>query len=1526
MQSYRLASFGLAFALVGTVGACAQDRPEISRVQPNHLAKTHLLGNTGKNSGVGNIEWYMRSTVVQTEFTVASSFPGEMSKMVRGVFDVQERGLYFYRTYEFMAGSEAYAQKSDTDIALKDKNGKVVEQAVPQDYQQLTCKADADCHAGARCADRWRQKDKWNGEGSHHGFCVLKATKYIYRGAPVLAYPVTSHFDKTHAYSAATGEQTNVEEENTVDRHWYDREFIRVAWGSQQVMSFDHDVLAGSVAAGGAAIIYEGDNAPSEDQFEKGDSLLNDSVAQRWFNYTVRAVTRPPTTMLEGFGEIPICFFYPWYAGGVYDCASEELRIRYSFLQVPKFEKEPERQYVARDSNDVEFEKFGYFRTERPTYDLQFGNTHPGALRRMERHRVWDKYVKCQVNPADDGSAEGKLKCVPESNTTVWRGDFDYTKMTPVPIVYYMNENHPRELVPESKEIARKWSEPLEAVVLATKGAKPSHPMFVLCENSNAAAKDAISKGLDVAEWSGSKSPAAKFCKEMDRPHRFGDLRWSVMHAVPNPIQAGLYGYGPSAADPISGEIVSASAHAYVGVMKLGAESALQTIELLSGVKDVNDVRRATEKTFHSAKLIAATLDAPTPRKDDPQSLDQVRAAVKDMVDPDVRQTLLTTGLPHDDNGGFWAQSRFNMIKKAPELDAMLAGDDDGHTIAALFRDPRAMFSKDKTPKKLTKDQLSQFSLASWNHKAAVASREKTINDLGTKTIHFADFADNALLGLAAQYGVQYDQAFCQLYAKEPDTTLSDHFAAAAGGDCAQLGEFQSFGAGKGRVCAQASSGKAQWADCATPLLMQKIRLALNVANANYPGLEQVNQLPGPLYTATADAGLRKTQELGRELTFQLREKFKLALWKRIYLGTQEHEVGHTLGLRHNFEASTDAMNFHKNYWNLKRKPNAKTETPDDFHALMPDTPEQALGGVREMQLASVMDYTAKFNGRDAGVGYYDRAAIKFGYGNLIEVFDGLAPAKLTADPDGAGPLVAASKYLETPEMTTPGLKMVRHDGNTDVNILNRRLHWSALPAYFGGVEQIYKRKDVPWTQLHGDRCSADNQCTGGKKCLPFGDDKFCRDDSVVEVPYRFCSDEYNGYTPSCATGDEGADAYEITRNALDDYENYWWFYGYSRDSETFHPQTYSSRVQGAFWRVTRQFQYWAVDFSMYEKNDWWTKKFGQDYNTDINGGLPGAYSTLLGFNTLAQVMARPSCGYYGFNSTKGRFEPYTNVDQAQFTDTRLIDERMGCRPLYPSWDYNGYVTRPESGGQIYDRLAALTMLADPTMYGRIGFNESEDTRRFLVSYYNVFPRQLTNLLAAISVEDATYYGWQIVRGKDSKSDSLKRRNWVGTGVANTANACSTFAAAATDAEKEGCLKYDVFPDGRPTFPSSRFRMPLQAAYYGMAVLYKGFSRSYLDVSRVFLDGHHAKVDLPASLAPEDIATFTDPLSGKTYIAPRVAKDTLNPGFLAVQLAQAELKKWKQLSQLQDNYLFSEYQFRVSLLDITRTMHEVFDN
>ena len=41
--------------------------------------------------------------------------------------------------------------------------------------------------------------------------------------------------------------------------------------------------------------------------------------------------------------------------------------------------------------------------------------------------------------------------------------------------------------------------------------------------------------------------------------------------------------------------------------------------------------------------------------------------------------------------------------------------------------------------------------------------------------------------------------------------------------------------------------------------------------------------------------------------------------------------------------------------------------------------------------------------------------------------------------------------------------------------------------------------------------------------------------------------------------------------------------------------------------------------------------------------------------------------------------------------------------------------------------------------------------------------------------------------------------------------------------------------------------------------------------------------------------------------------------------AQKELAKYQTLGALQADYLFSEYQFRVSLLDLVRTMVEVYE-
>ena len=53
--------------------------------------------------------------------------------------------------------------------------------------------------------------------------------------APVVAFKIKSHFDVKRDYNAATGEQTNVITENTTDRFWNERQYMRVDWTTDKL-------------------------------------------------------------------------------------------------------------------------------------------------------------------------------------------------------------------------------------------------------------------------------------------------------------------------------------------------------------------------------------------------------------------------------------------------------------------------------------------------------------------------------------------------------------------------------------------------------------------------------------------------------------------------------------------------------------------------------------------------------------------------------------------------------------------------------------------------------------------------------------------------------------------------------------------------------------------------------------------------------------------------------------------------------------------------------------------------------------------------------------------------------------------------------------------------------------------------------------------------------------------------------------------------------------------------------------------
>ena len=324
---------GLALALALAFAACAQERAPINRVQAQALAKSFFVG-PDLVSAADDPEFYKRGTVVDVAYGAAQDglFTSTYAEPVSRIrWEITEDTLNARLSYERISGTD--------------------------------------------------------GKGNQYNGVQLKTSN---DGQVVASYKIESHFDIKREYNPQTGEQLNIVGENTTDRPWYSREYFRVDWSQNLVTSaYDYDTLSmmgifGAVKYEPFAYTVLDPQSPDAPHFVPDEG---------YFDITNKAYATPQQLDLSvfgGSGTIPTCMLpVAEVTGGSYpygNCNPTELTIRESYRRVTDTDYEPV------DMDGVRFQAIGAFNFDyRRGYARNYGLVDQQWSRFVARYNIWDK-------------------------------------------------------------------------------------------------------------------------------------------------------------------------------------------------------------------------------------------------------------------------------------------------------------------------------------------------------------------------------------------------------------------------------------------------------------------------------------------------------------------------------------------------------------------------------------------------------------------------------------------------------------------------------------------------------------------------------------------------------------------------------------------------------------------------------------------------------------------------------------------------------------------------------------------------------------------------------------------------------------------------------------------------------------------------------------------------------------------------------------------------------------------------------
>jgi hypothetical protein len=1316
-------------------------------------------------------------------------------------------------------------------------------------------------------------------------------------GEIVAAFSITSHFDIRNDYNAETGEPLNVVLENTTDRPWYQRRFMRVDWSRNLVDGYnsvlEYEQWEGRVESEPLDVFVnspDDPNAPVFDYAQRGNTR-----ELRYFDVVNRALLHPERVNLgPDLPGIPVCFL----GTGEMACNPAELTFRVSFLRAdPTRDYEPASlshpvQGATNPPRSLDMDRFGFFDTMRMGFDT--ANAAVLDTQRIHwatRHNLWVHHHALAFGPdstslcnRDEDCAEGRLCRI--GNTA--RDASHRGVCAPLAITHAAGE------APcASDDDCRHGSGAISAAAVCDGVSHTCGEHYHRCSaDSECRAVDPQST-CDLGVASG-RSDNKGLCL---MPFRQRQVR---------PIAYWESANYPTSMQPVTDSVVTE----WNGAFEEAVQAARRhECELDRGI-DASTVSPASNPCNAPAVLgtdpalgadarhVFIGCHAPVwgttaglPGAHTQAEVEAAHAAGWDLPRCGVQGTIARLGdlrynmigaITDHDSQGYWGLAN---IAADPENGEMVAGrgavwqtvtDTYSAYLVALVR----LLAGEGVPTDIANGrylvesmrQLGSGRTASSEILDAPFRREGGLAAIATAG---APSLERLRVAGAGWFSSGSGQT---LRSSDPDRPGALDVAARRILEGRVLGDGSNQGAQRlerlldtdleGRLLNSAQARLAPSASpdptgtlaatraLASPLrgqsparrrVIERLRSRLTAWQCNHEAAFGDDVLQGLANRIVAGQPIRRSDPtdapvaFGRDWNFRRADgsiDYELArnyARQFIHHGVLAHEIGHSLGQRHNFTASADAVNYDDQYWVVRGQGHAAGLRPRYEYLADPAdghyySPEEVNGRVEEFSYSSVMDYKG-LNEDAHGIGRYDRAFVRNGYVGLVEAFRRVADhdAALVYSVNTAGSGVSTPLDLRAWSMNGPVHGM----------------HYTQIPTIFG------RRTDGTPDIRDDNRYSVFLRETRNTSLPGWGPADFTNEtnDGHVLVPYRFDSDERAGLVWQDQTNDAGADAFESMHYVAERYLDYYFSNSYARYRSGFSTEAYVARQWGRYVEQMRQCaQTLAFDVVSYQdflaNNVGWRRY--RDDPSEFGAFINQSTVSLVADAFVAQI-TMPEMGQHRpvRTSNGSRLVTPNTETNAGFP----IPINLG-RAFESNWrDDAGFwwYEQLNRAGAYYDKMLALDAFADPELL-LLQRDTPTDLRLFQLSFYSMYPAQVIRLFGGILSED--YDDYSPVVSLDGDHEITR-----------------THLATLNLPRGSGAGRSGRVLDGSHVAldPQTHFTVQLRAAISGIAQFPATFDQRFMDYARLWVDG--SVESIAVSNPTRNTVTFTDPWLGVTFRA-----------------------------------------------------------